>query len=188
MPTGSSYHTCSSKFPEGSRHERTAPALGHSQIISELTGSTGRHIFGRGSIPLSRVGFMFPKRTIRHPSEGECPYIVVSRVEKRQVFPLPHKDVTFATTAADNSIVISTYLPDEWRRNHKECIRTSKRCPIRDSWASSVGYRRYNCEHGRRLYGSALAPRHNPGFHHGVRGEPAGTWCTAEKCQTKEPG
>jgi hypothetical protein len=40
-------------------------------------------------------------------------------VEKRQVFPLPLKDVTFATTAADNSIVVSTYLPDECRCYHK---------------------------------------------------------------------
>lgn len=69
--------------------------------------------------PFPASVFMFPKGTIRHPSEGECPYIVVSRVAKRQVFPLPLKDVTFATTAADNSIVVSTYLPDECRCYHK---------------------------------------------------------------------
>jgi hypothetical protein len=69
--------------------------------------------------PFPASVFMFPKGTIRHPSEGECPYIVVSRVAKGQVFPLPLKDVTFATTAADNSIVVSTYLPDECRSYHK---------------------------------------------------------------------
>jgi hypothetical protein len=69
--------------------------------------------------PFPASVFMFPKGTIRHPSEGECPYIVVSRVAKGQVFPLPLKDVTFTTTAADNSIVVSTYLPDECRSYHK---------------------------------------------------------------------
>jgi hypothetical protein len=69
--------------------------------------------------PFPASVFMFPKGTIRHPSEGECPYIVVSRVAKGQVFPLPLKDVTFTTTAADNSIVVSTYLPAECRSYHK---------------------------------------------------------------------
>ena len=38
------------------------------------------------TFPFPASVFMFPKGTIRHPSEGECPYIVVSRVAKGQVF------------------------------------------------------------------------------------------------------
>ena len=69
--------------------------------------------------PFPALVFMLPKGTIRHPAEGECPYIVVSRVQKGQVFPLPLKDITIATTAADNAILVSTYLPDEFRCYHK---------------------------------------------------------------------
>jgi hypothetical protein len=69
--------------------------------------------------PFPALVFMLPKGTIRHPAEGECPYIVVSRVQKGQVFPLPLKDITIATTAADNAILVSTYLPDEFHCYHK---------------------------------------------------------------------
>jgi hypothetical protein len=65
--------------------------------------------------PFPASVFMLPKATIRHPTEGECPYIVVSRVQKGQVFSLPLKDITIATTTAENAIVVSTYLPDEFR-------------------------------------------------------------------------
>jgi hypothetical protein len=58
---------------------------------------------------------MFPMGSIRHPSEGECPYRVVSRVAKNQVFRLPLKDVDFGTKAGESAIVVSTYLPDEFR-------------------------------------------------------------------------
>jgi hypothetical protein len=54
--------------------------------------------------PFPACVFMFPKGSIRHPSEGECPYIVVSRVAKNQVFRLPLKDVDFGTKAGESAI------------------------------------------------------------------------------------
>src|SRR5260370_33902661 len=36
--------------------------------------------------PFPASVFMLPKATIRHPTEGECPYIVVSRVQKGRSF------------------------------------------------------------------------------------------------------
>ena len=72
--------------------------------------------------PFPACVFMFPKGSIRHPSEGECPYIVVSRVGKNQVFRLPLKDVDFGMKAGETAIVVSTYLPDEFRCYHKSII------------------------------------------------------------------
>jgi hypothetical protein len=69
--------------------------------------------------PFPACVFMFPKGSIRHPSEGECPYIVVSRVAKNQVFRLPLKDADFETKTGESAIIVSTYLPDEFRCYHK---------------------------------------------------------------------
>ena len=43
--------------------------------------------------PFPALVFMFPKGTIRHAVHGECPYLVVSRVERGQVFTLPLRDI-----------------------------------------------------------------------------------------------
>jgi hypothetical protein len=69
--------------------------------------------------PFPALVFMLPKATIRHPTEGECPYIVVSRVQKGQIFSLPLKDISIATTTPENAIVVSTCLPDEFRCSRK---------------------------------------------------------------------
>ena len=56
---------------------------------------------------------MFPKGTIRHAVHGECPYLVVSRVERGQVFTLPLRDIRGVTSIDENAVMVSTYLPEE---------------------------------------------------------------------------
>ena len=68
---------------------------------------------------------MFPKGSIRHPSEGDCPYIAVSRPEKGQVFSLPLKDITIKITAPESVILVSTYLPEENRCYYKSIFVVS---------------------------------------------------------------
>jgi hypothetical protein len=63
--------------------------------------------------PFPALVFMFPKGTIRHAVHGECPYLVVSRVERGQVFTLPLRDIRGVTTIDENAVMVSTYLPEE---------------------------------------------------------------------------
>jgi hypothetical protein len=62
---------------------------------------------------------MFPKGTIRHPIEGDCPYVVVSRTEKGQVTSLPLKDIRISCAAPETAVTTSTYLPAENRAYNK---------------------------------------------------------------------
>ena len=41
------------------------------------------------------------------------PYLVVSRVERGQVFTLPLRDIRGVTTIDENAVMVSTYLPEE---------------------------------------------------------------------------
>src|SRR5262245_55383992 len=43
--------------------------------------------------PFPALVFMLPKGTIRHPIEGDRPYVVVSCTEQGQVTSLPLKDI-----------------------------------------------------------------------------------------------
>jgi hypothetical protein len=63
--------------------------------------------------PFPALVFMFPKGTIRHAVHGECPYLVVSRVERGQVFTIPLRDIRGVTTIDENAVMVSTYLPEE---------------------------------------------------------------------------
>ena len=69
--------------------------------------------------PFPALVFMLPKGTIRHPIEGDCSYIVVSRTEKGQVTSLPLKDIRVSCAAPENAVTTSTYLPAENRAYYK---------------------------------------------------------------------
>ena len=69
--------------------------------------------------PFPALVFMLPKGTIRHPIEGDCPYVVVSRMEKGQVTSLPHKGIRASFTAPESALTASTYLPQEHRAYYK---------------------------------------------------------------------
>jgi hypothetical protein len=147
--------------------------------------------------PFPASVFMLPKATIRHPTEGECPYIVVSRVRKGQIFPLPRSRIL--PTTPENAIVVSTYLPDEFRCYRKTISvvggETMKSAFERASEVSFEipGSHLSNPEHTTTTTDAdfmdrLLAARNNFGSDNAFRRKVARTWCTAENRQTKEPG
>jgi hypothetical protein len=69
--------------------------------------------------PFPALVFMLPKGTIRHPIEGDCPYVVVSRTEKGHVTSLPLKDIRVSSVAPGTAVTTSTYLPEENRAYYK---------------------------------------------------------------------
>jgi hypothetical protein len=62
--------------------------------------------------PLPALVFMLPKGTIRHPREGDCPYAVVSRMEKGQIFSLPFKEIIVSSAAAETR---ASHIPPIFR-------------------------------------------------------------------------
>ena len=68
--------------------------------------------------PFPAMVFMFEKGTLRHPAQGDCPYAVVSRPQKGQVFSLPLDGMRISRTAAETAVIVSTYLPEEHRAYH----------------------------------------------------------------------
>jgi hypothetical protein len=68
--------------------------------------------------PFPALVFVLPKGMIRHQSAGDCPYIIVSRPEKGQVFDLPLRDITIGMVAPETIVLVSTYLPGENRSYH----------------------------------------------------------------------
>src|SRR5260370_8490016 len=61
--------------------------------------------------PFPALVFMLPKGTIRHPIEGDCPYIVVSRTEKEKVTSLPLKDIKVSWAAPEPALTTTTSSP-----------------------------------------------------------------------------
>jgi len=69
--------------------------------------------------PFPALVFMLPRNSIRHPTEGECPFIIVSRSEKGQTGSLPLKGITISRQTTEDAICVSTYLPEARRCYHK---------------------------------------------------------------------
>ena len=45
-------------------------------------------IFEAIPFPVDALVFMLPKGTVRHPSDGDCPFLVLSRTPRRQNRPM----------------------------------------------------------------------------------------------------
>jgi hypothetical protein len=63
--------------------------------------------------------FMLPRNSIRHPTEGEFPFIIVARYEKGQTGSLPLEGITISRQTAEDAISVSTYLPEVRLGYHK---------------------------------------------------------------------
>ena len=63
--------------------------------------------------PFPAILFMFPKGTLRHATAGECPFIAISRQTTGQTYTLPLKGARFGVTAPEDSVIATTYLPEE---------------------------------------------------------------------------
>jgi hypothetical protein len=53
--------------------------------------------------PFDALVFMLPKETVHHPTEGDCPFLVLSRATKGQAFSLPISALGFKVTAEQDS-------------------------------------------------------------------------------------
>jgi hypothetical protein len=56
-------------------------------------------IFEAIPFPLDALVFMLPKGTVRHPTEGDCSFLVLSRNGKGQTLSLPIPYWSFKVTA-----------------------------------------------------------------------------------------
>jgi hypothetical protein len=63
--------------------------------------------------PFPALVFMFPKAQSAMLPTANVLYLVVSRVERGQVFTLPLRDIRGVTTIDENAVIVSTYLPEE---------------------------------------------------------------------------
>jgi hypothetical protein len=54
---------------------------------------------------------MLPKGTVRHPTEGDCPFLVLSLTSKGQTLSLPIPELDFKITAEQDAVLVTTYMP-----------------------------------------------------------------------------
>jgi hypothetical protein len=55
---------------------------------------------------------MLPKGTVRHPTKGDCPFLVLSRTSKGQTLSLPIPELDFEVTAEQDAVLVTTYMPE----------------------------------------------------------------------------
>ena len=55
-------------------------------------------VFEAIPFPFDALVFMLPKGTLRHPTEGDCPFLVLSRTSKGQTLSLPIQGLDFDVT------------------------------------------------------------------------------------------
>ena len=55
---------------------------------------------------------MLPKGAVRHPTDGDCPFLVVSRTTKGEALFLPIRDLDFSVKAEQDAVLVTTYMPE----------------------------------------------------------------------------
>jgi hypothetical protein len=53
-------------------------------------------VFKAIPFPYDALVFMLPKGTVCHPSEGDCPFLALSRTTKGQALSLPIRELDFS--------------------------------------------------------------------------------------------
>jgi hypothetical protein len=69
-------------------------------------------VFEAIPFPFNALVFMLPKGTVRHPTEGDCPFLVLSRTSKGQTLSLPIPGLDFNVTAEQDAVLVTTYMPE----------------------------------------------------------------------------
>ena len=69
-------------------------------------------VFEAIPFPFDALVFMLPKGTVRHPTEGDCPFLVFSRTRKGQALSLPIRGLDFSVTAEQDAVLVTTYMPE----------------------------------------------------------------------------
>ncbi|MGA8660144.1 MAG: hypothetical protein WB586_28830 [Chthoniobacterales bacterium] len=69
-------------------------------------------VFEAIPFPFDALVFMLPKGTLRHPTEGDCPFLVLSRTSKGQTLSLPIPELDFKVTTEQDAVLVTTYMPE----------------------------------------------------------------------------
>jgi hypothetical protein len=69
-------------------------------------------VFEEIPFPFDALVFMLPKGIVRHPTEGDCPFLVRSRTNKGQTLSLPIPELDFKVTAEQDAVLVTTYMPE----------------------------------------------------------------------------
>jgi hypothetical protein len=69
-------------------------------------------VFDTIPFPFDALVFMLPKGTVRHPTAGDCPFLVLSRTTKGQNLSVPIPGLDFQFTADQNAVLVTTYMPE----------------------------------------------------------------------------
>ncbi|MGA8658507.1 MAG: hypothetical protein WB586_20395 [Chthoniobacterales bacterium] len=62
--------------------------------------------------PFDALVFMLPKGTVCHLTEGDCPFLVLSRPCKGHTLSLPIPELDFKVTAEQDAVLVTTYMPE----------------------------------------------------------------------------
>jgi len=71
--------------------------------------------------PFDALVFMLPKGTVRHPTEGDCPFLGLSRTTKGHALLLPIRELDFRVTAEQDAVLVTTYMPEAEFNVKKYC-------------------------------------------------------------------
>ena len=69
-------------------------------------------VFEAIPFPFDALVFMLPKGSVRHPTDGDCPFLVLSRTTKGQALSLPIRDLDFSVKAEQDAVLVTTYMPE----------------------------------------------------------------------------
>jgi hypothetical protein len=66
-------------------------------------------VFDAIPFPFDALVFMLPKGAVRHPTDGDCPFLVGSRTTKEEALSLPIRDLDFTVKAEQDAVLVTTY-------------------------------------------------------------------------------
>ena len=69
-------------------------------------------VFEAIPFPFDALVFMLPKGTVRHPTDGDCPFLALTRTSKGQSLSLPIPALDFQLTTDRDAVPLTTYMPE----------------------------------------------------------------------------
>jgi hypothetical protein len=69
-------------------------------------------VFEAIPFPFDALVFMLPKGAVRHLTESDCPFVVLSRTSKGQALSLPIPELGFKVAAEQDAVLVTTYMPE----------------------------------------------------------------------------
>ena len=69
-------------------------------------------VFEAIPFPFDALIIMLPKGPVRHPTDGDCPFLVLSRTTKGQHLSLPIPGPDSKVTAEQDAVLVTAYMPE----------------------------------------------------------------------------